>query len=345
MSAPVEGAFTCAALQEIKALADKKFAPDGGVRAAEYVADVEPILMIQEIQTAQFQELADPNKDNTVRVIYMDDCDTDAPEACDTDCDVDGPEIGLQCQDYELDLCFQKSFSVKERKYRGLQNVTMEEEISTNLLKKMKLLDEEVARYAVSRLNSWVGVNANTSPYPVSGTNTVIPSTAWNEDLFGYFYHTMKLNRMPNMKLFLGGLMNQTIWKIQMGASTPEGAVAARKIGSLGKVYTDLFITESELSTKKAFLVNPSSVAFVSKAYFSPYGAGRPMNGSNGARQIWYTMPSYNIPGVVYDVVYQEECASNDVKHSWKITFNGGLFRNPNGCSDNRTGVLGFTCA
>ena len=91
--------------------------------------------------------------------------------------------------------------------------------------------------------------------------------------------------------------------------------------------------------------MNPSSVAFVSKAYFSPYGAGRPMNGSNGARQIWYTMPSYNIPGVVYDVVYQEECASNDVKHSWKITFNGGLFRNPNGCSDNRTGVLGFTCA
>jgi hypothetical protein len=61
-------------------------------------------------------------------------------------------------------------------------------------------------------------------------------------------------------------------------------------------------------------------------------------------------MPSKFLPGINLDVEYQNDCdyyattyPAGQV-HSFKLTFNGGMFLNPVGCVAGRTGVLTFIC-
>lgn len=346
MSAPTSGNFDCARLQEQKLKLSQAFV-NNGVVDADLMADVAPLQMIRSIQTARFPVLQDPQKDNSVKLVWLDNCaDTTADECSTDECAIDGVEGGTQCADYTLDICLESpGIVVTEKKFREMgSTIDMDLEVARMLAREMQGMDQALANQSISKLDSWAGENLNTSPYTVSGNTTTIPAAAWNPDLFGYFAVTRQRNKLPNMKLLLGGLMEQYLWKVQYEASTPEGQAAARKVGALGQVYSDMFTTEAQLGSKAAFLVNPDSVAFVSKAYHAPYGAGRTIYPSGGGKQILYTINSLALPGVVYDVIYQEICDSNDVKHTWKLKVKAGLFLNPTGCNTDRTGVLKFVC-
>lgn len=346
MSSPAAGNFDCARLQEIKVRLDALIDPND-VKNAEYIPDIAPLTMLKAIQTAKFPDLEDPAKVNTYKSVWLDDCDDSQPENCSESCLIDGEEIGTQCKNFELETCFHKSFSVLERKFELLGNtVSMDEEIAVNLAKKIKLMDEEWARRVVSTLDSMAGVNLNGSPYTVAGDTTTIPATAWNPDLFGYFAVTKNRNKMSNMRLLLGGLMEQYFWKIGMETGTPEGQANARKVASLGTVYNDSFVTEEVLGQKTAFLIAPSALAIVNRARYSRYGAGRE-EVSQGHKTIYYTIRSRN-SGIVYDVIYQLQCVDNgdlqDWKHIWDITSRGDVLTSPMFCNPNRTGVLKFVC-
>ena len=347
MSAPTSGNFDCARLQEIKAKLNSAFV-NNGVVDADMTADVASLRMAQDIQTATFTPLQDPNKDNFVKLVWLDNCSEDAAEECSTDeCAIDGVEGGTQCADYELDICLESpGFKVTEKKFRGMGNtIDMDMEVARMLARELQKMDQGLANTWVSKLDSWGGENLNTSPYTVSSTSTAIPAAAWNPDVFGYLSVTRMRNKMPNMKLLLGGLMEQYFWKIANETSTGEGQNNARKVGSLGTVYSDMFTIESELGSKAAFLINPDSIAFVTKAYYSPYGSGRVVPISGGGHQTLYTIRSLALPGVVYDVIYQEVCEGNDIVHTWKLKVKAGMFLNPTGCNTDRTGVLKFLCA
>jgi hypothetical protein len=347
MSAPTSGNFDCARLQEIKANLSTMFVNDG-VLNADLQADVAPLQAIIDMQTASFTPLEDPMKDNTVKAVWFDNCGNDAVEDCNTDeCAIDGVEGGTQCAEYELDICLESpGFKVTEKKFRSLGNtISQNQEISRMLARELQKMDQAVANRSVSFLNASVGENLNNSPYAPSSGYTNIPATAWNPDIFGYFEATRRRNKLPNMRLILGGLMEQYLWKIGMETSTGEGQNNARKVGSLGTVYTDSFTTEDVLTYKAAFLVNPDSVGFVSKAYHTPYGAGRVVPIDGGGNQTLYTVRSLAIPSITYDVIYQVKCIGNDIVHIWKLKFKGGFFLNPTGCNTDRTGVLEFRCA
>lgn len=344
MSSPTAGNFDCARLQEIKVRLDSLINPND-VKAAEYIPDVAPLTMLQQIQTAQFPDLQDPAKDKTVKAIWMDDCDDAEPSNCSgDDCSISGSEIGTVCKEYALDQCFEKSFMVSEEKFRLLgDTVSFDEQVTISLAKKIKLMDEGWARRSVSAMDALAGTNLNTAPYTVSSTSTAIPSTAWNADLFGYFAVTKSRNKLPNMKLLLGGLMEQAFWKIGMETSNPDGQAAARKIGALGTVYTDPFIVEDVLSAKAAFLVSPSALAVVTKARYSRYGSGRE-EVANGYKTIYYTITSPTTK-IVYDVIYQLKCVSGDWQHHWELKSRGAVLSNAVFCNTSRTGVLKFLCA
>jgi hypothetical protein len=347
MSSPTGGNFDCARLQEIKVPLAALVDPND-VKNAEYIPDIAPLKMVQEISTARFPDLEDPTKNNSYKAIWMDDCDDTQPTDCTESCEISGSSIGTVCKNYELDVCFEKSYTVSEMKFRELgSSVNMDQEIAIGLAKKLKLMDEEWARRTVSALDSMSGTNLNTSPYTVSSDSTAIPATAWNPDLFGYFAVTKNRNKLPNMKLLLGGLMEQTLWSVSMQGTDPTGASAARKIGSLGTVYSDSFLTEDVLEHKAAFLVAPSALAVVTKAYFKPYGAGREEVAS-GNKQIMYTITSPN-SGIVYDVTYQVKCITSggikDWEHTWQLKSKGAVLTSPVFCNTSRTGVLQFVCA
>lgn len=347
MSSPTAGNFDAARLQEIKVRMDALINPNE-VKAAEYIPDIAALKMVQAIQTIQIPGLDDPLKDNTFKAIWPDNCDDEQPEDDpDNSCSIEGAQIGLVSKDFSLNESFYKTFSVSERKYRSLgSTISFDEEIAINQLKTMKLMDEGWSRRTIAGLDSMVGVNKNGSPYNVTNPHTEVPAAAWNEDLFTYLAVTKDQNKMPGMQLFLGGLMQTALRKIALETSNPTGASAARKVAQLGNVYSDNFLTETVLGHKAAYLVSPSALGIVTKAYNIPYGAGRE-EVAQGNKQIHYTITSPN-SGITYDVTYQIECVTTsgvkDWLHTWKFSTKGEVVTNAVFCDTDRTGVLKFRC-
>lgn len=344
MSSPTAGNWDCARLQEVKVPLSALISPNE-VKDAEYIPDVAPVKMIKAIQTFKDQGLSNPEKDTVIKGIWMDDCDSDDPDEEDSEgCDITGAEIGTVCAEYELTTKFHKSFSVSDAKFRILgDSVSQNQEVAINLAKKLKLMDEYWAKKVVGVMDSKSGGNLNTAPYTVNGNVTEIPATAWNPDLFGYLKVTKDRNKMPGMVLNLGGVMEQALWKVGMEVSNPEGASAARKVASLGNVYSDSFITESVLGYKAAFLVSPSALALITKARYANYGAGKEEI-ANGNKHIYYTITSPNT-GITYDVIYQRECGANgNWVNTWDIRTFGDVLYNQVFCNASRTGVLQFKC-
>ena len=96
-----------------------------------------------------------------------------------------------------------------------------------------------------------------------------------------------------------------------------------------------------------SILFDPNSAALVTKAENEAYGEqGRVVDTSSGPRVRMYTQESMNLPGIVYDMYYQEVCSGSpdDITHTWKIVTRGDTFLNPLGCNNDRTGILKFVC-
>lgn len=342
MSTTTAGNFDCSKLLEIKAKVQEIWAGEG-VIGKEYVPDVEPALAILQNQTATFTALEDPRKDNWVKTYWVDDCDDTDPEACTDQCTIDGEEIGDNCKDYELTECFEKSFKVTEEMFRT-SLLSQEEVVARALLKKLKLMDEYWAAKAIAFFNASAGVNKfSDGQFTVVGSETFIPAVSWNPDLFGYIDTALWINKLNGGRLLSGTLLKQYMWKVGMETSDPTGASAQAKMTSFGVPYFDRRM-DTILGEKALFLFDPNSVGMATKARHEAYGPeGRIVQTADGPQR-WYTIPSNSLPGVVYDIAYQELCSGNDVSHFWKIKTRGDIFLNPLGCDNDRTGVLKFVC-
>jgi hypothetical protein len=342
MSSIQPGYFDCGKLLEVKAKVEEIF--QGGVIGAEYIPDVEPALAILNNQTATFEVLTNPEKDREVKVYWLDDCDDEDPTECTDQCTIDGDPIGDNCVNYTLGECFEKTLSVTEELFRTSLH-TKEEVVARALLKKMKLMDEFWAAKALAFLNASGGVNTfSDGQYAIVGGNTYVPAAAWNPDIFGYIDTALWMNKLGgNVKMLSGTLLKQYMWKIGMETSDPTGASAQAKMTSFGVPYFDRRM-DTILGEKAVILFDPNATALVTKARHEAYGeAGRIVQTPTGPQR-WYTMPSMNLPGITYDIAYQELCSGDDIKHTWKLKTRGDLFLNPLGCSNDRTGVLKFVC-
>lgn len=339
MSQTAAGNFDCGKLLEIKAKVEEIY--QGGVIDKEYVPDVEPALAIRENQTATFEVLTNPEKDREVKLLWIDDCDDEDPDTCTDQCEIDGEEIGDNCANYVLGECFEKTFKVTEERFRTSMH-SKEEVVARAMLKKMKLMDEFWAAKAIAFLNASAGVNSYAGQYTVSGGTTYVPAYAWNPDIFGYIDTVLWKNKLNGGKMLSGTLLKQYMWKIGMEVTDPTGQSNQAKMTSFGIPYFDRRIDDI-LSEQALFLFDPNSVAMVTKARHAAYTEPRKVDTANGM-QTWYTQNSMNLPGVVYDIAYQELCTGDDVSHFWKIKTRGDIFLNPLGCSNDRTGVLKFVC-
>lgn len=339
MSAIVPGTFDCSKLLELKAKVEEIF--NGGVIEAEYIPDVEPALAVLESQTADFKVLEDPDKDRELKVYWVDDCDDEDPVDCTDQCTMSGEEIGDNCVDYALDECFEKTFSVTERRFRR-SNLGRLEVAARAQLKKMKLMDEFWAAKIIAFLNASGGVNSFPGQYDVSGGTTYIPAHAWNPDIFGYIDTALWMNKLKMGKMLSGTLLKQYMWKVGMETSDPTGASAQAKMTSFGIPYFDRRL-DTILGEKALFMWDPNAIAMATKAEHAAYEVPRVVQTPTGP-QTWYTMESQNLPGIVYDMAYQELCSGDDITHTWKIKTRGGIFLNPLGCNNDRTGVLKLVC-
>lgn len=342
MSAITPGNIDCALLLEVKErVAD--IWDETGTISAEYIATVDTALAIKQNQTARMRLLETPEKDYNLKVWWADDCRTDTPEDCGDQCEVDGPEAGTQCVNYNIRECFQLGFSITEEKLR-----TSEAEeadfTAVQMLKTMKLMDEYINRKSMMLMQAAAGVNKYAGAYTVTGTKTYIPAVAWNEDLFGYLALALRKNKLSLPKMLSGDLLWQSFWKAEMETTNPTGQAQSRKFNSLGGVpYFDIDL-DGVLGLRSAFLFNGASLAIVNKARHAAYGAsGRTVQTEKGP-VFWGTIESRNIPGITYDLYKKETCINDDVKKAWLLKFRGDFLSNPIGCDNDRTGVLQLVC-
>jgi hypothetical protein len=107
------------------------------------------------------------------------------------------------------------------------------------------------------------------------------------------------------------------------------------------RTYNDLFNMNTVVGANKMFMIDKGAIAFASKVRYSK----TPEEISNGANMIRYSIPSKNLPGVSFDVIYKTACSDSDIIHSWKLIARFGTFNNPtSSCDNTNTGVLSFSC-
>ena len=332
------GNFDCGLLLESKVKMNELWADSQA--NLQYVAEVEAYKFVKSLQTVQMTELQDPNKDRVVKVTWLEDCATSEVDDCGDECSPGGSEIEDNCKTYQLDICKSIGFQVKEKYFRG-SNWDRTEVIARAMMTKMKQLDEYIAQLVVSKLDTFAGTNQHVpSHFSTSGHDTVIGAPYWTPELFAYFSEASILNRMRGSQLLSGTNLYQSSFIAAANAGNANGVGAGRMFGSM-PISFDLFNVDSTLGAKKTFMVRPNAVAIVSKSYYPT----TPEEVKGKAAHIRYSVPSENLPGMTYDVIYDTECNGSEITHKWQVRATLGVFANPANCGGTTTGVLSFKCA
>lgn len=330
------GNFDCSALLESKVKMDEVWAD--AQANEDFKAETNALKVLMANQNAQLPDLTDSSKDKTVKVIWLTTCDADDPVDCTTECTIAGNEIGDNCKTYEIGLCKQVEFAINEKALRT-SLWSKEEILAKAMMAYMKKLDETLTQTAVAKLDTYKAANAYLGSFTESGLVTQVPAAYFTPGLMGYFSQAAIKNRITSPYLLDAGNLYQQMWNVQMETSNPTGASAARKMSSI-PIDFDLWNIESTVSAKRTYLIRKNATAFVSKTYWP----STPETITGAAAVTRYSVSSFNLPGVKYDVLFNTECTNNSIIYKWRLTANYDFFINPQDCASFK-GVLAFDCA
>jgi len=336
---------TCALLADVQLAADRVWADSA--KQKDYVANVDVANAVIANQTVRFEALQNPLKDNSVLLYWPEYC-SPTVASCSDDCTISGSKPGTSCQEYTLSMCKQVEFSVDTKAYRTIAT-NFEDAVAVSLLSNMSKLDEAIAVEFVNKMETGKGVNAYTGGKgTVNGFETEIAAPYWNSSLFGYLNLVAKKNQFNNAYLVSGENLYEAYFNAQANAANADGK-GAKTLFDAFPIYFDLFNIDSTLSPDKAtFMLNKNALAFVSKNYWdwsATDAKAEQFGGVGSSAGMRYKIASKNLAGVFYDVIYKIVCSGNEITHSWRLTFNGDIFRNPVGCDLNNTNILKFVCA
>lgn len=327
----------CSALLKSKHKIEEVWKDSGVV--TDYIAEVEALKTIMSKQTARFPDLEDPTKDRTVKVSWFTNCNPTAPTTTIDQCTVGGDEVSDNCTEYVLDMELQTGFNVREKVFRRSDR-SKEEVIAFKTMEVLRGLDEAVVQTVISRLDAACkGENVFLNGFTFSNMDTVIPAASWTPELFAYFAQAQIMNRMRGSYLLSGHNLFQANWIAQQNASNANGSGANKMLSSIPTFY-DMFNIDPVLGVKKTFLIHPSAVAFVNKAYFP--ATPEKIDGKSGVMR--YSINSQNLPGIKYDVIVDVICEGNDWIYKFGFFFKGGFFCNPASCDNKLKLLLGFRC-
>lgn len=309
---------------------------------AFYKAEVEGLRAIMENSAATFTALQDNTKNNTVSVNWIVTSGLVATEGVIDNCLISGPTVSSDKKIYALDMFPKVDFSLTEQQLKDTI-LSKEEVVAKAMLEVLRILDEQLATRAMAKTDAYAGSNmylqAN-GGYPQALNKTQIPTAAAAVDVFAYLQQAMILNRMRNSFLIENGTMYQQQLVAAYNSKNLNGQGNQAAFGSM-QIYNDLFNMTAAGLTSDALLVSRGALAFVYKARFNAV----PEYIAGSVNQTHYSIPSPSLPGVRYDVIYTMACApgavinDTDIKHTWRIMANAGLFLNPTRTLGN-TGIL-----
>jgi hypothetical protein len=334
----VSGDLTCSAIQQIKAAAERHFV-EGGQQALQYISRADTVKTILANQTAKMVELENSDKDYTVGLYWINDCESGEGD-CVNDCIVGGPELSVGCKTYELNLCNSFGFNVKDKVFRT-NLLNKEDVIAKGMLSTEKKLDEWVNRQVITKLDLLAGVNQT----PDNGIKTTVDNTTYipgaymDASVVAELYEDAVLNNMQNSFLLSGNLLWKSNYLADKNKGNADGSGANELFKEFAK-YHDLFALDSTLGGKFMFMVNPNAVFVANKAYYS----STPTEYKGTVGQIRWSKPSSTIPGLVYDWISTLSCANNDITYKFSAYARIGVFGSPLGCDTDNTGIIRYAC-
>jgi len=303
----------------------------------DYVAQVEVVKAIQAQQTATIGTQLRGKKNRTLDISWINACEID--DSAVTNCTFPTTELSTNIQEVELTQERQTGFKVRE--YPFVTNTyDIEEVIAKGLLTASKVLDEWWAAAIVTAINAAKGVNEVTvGKGVVAGTDTYVLPSYWNADLVAYFNRVAIMNRIKNPFLLSGNNLFESVWNAARERNQAGDESKVMKFGELPITF-DLFnIDTANTPDLVTYLIGRGAFAFETKSFY-------PATPVKYIDQHRYSIASYNLPGVRYDVHYTNECDSESdwIDHSFKFKTLGDVFLNPVGCTSTRTNVLSFIC-
>lgn len=319
---------------------------------AQYASEFKPQAGAAEAvlknQTARITPLESQDKDLTVGITWIQTCDV-AVEDCETNCDLDEPELETKRKDYALDVCKKTGFSIDREKNRT-NSYTREEEMARGLAASVKVLDEFWAQKVLASLQAFAGVNVDPAPFTFDAADleTDIPAADYNQSMIPYLIRMGIKNRMASPYFIDGGNLYVNWLNTQFNAGNLDGKGDKARVDAI-KMYFDLFNFGASGVTAETFMINQAAVAMATR---NRHGDAPTLIGGS-VQQTLYTIPSIALPNVKYDVFYTVKCVTVNgkahYKDVWRVQTEGGVFLNPEGCpvtigedTFNPTGVLAF---
>lgn len=337
------GVFSETQLYNLQLKADAEWADR--IQTEDYEANVSFLTgLINKIQTAKLVTRFRNKKDIVAEVSWINACDI-ADQAC-TNCDIDGTELSTNIETYQLDICREASFQASEADF--LDNTyDIEEVLAKGFIEANNELDEYLTQQAVAAINTAAGRNelgtvGEKVVNAVTG-DTSIPPAYWNASLMGYLRRVATMSRFRSPQLFSGHNLFEAVWNAEKDQYNADGKGNWAKFGDMN-INFDLFnVDQVNTPDLITYMINKGAFAIANKAYYDGKTADSPAVMFNEKR---WSIPSRNLPGIIYDVHYRSECeAGNDMyNHQFKLKVHAGMFINPVGCTEDRTGILRFIC-
>lgn len=342
--------LTAAALTAIYYSAESLFADSQ--KKADYVAEVNAAKAIIENTTAKINVLDANNKVRTAK-IYWNKKTTTTIKDCAEDpidlCALSGDESDADGKTFEISECTSAGFVVDDALYAG-SNLNANEVFADNMLKTMKALDEAIAQKIIAKVDSFSSANLDTttgigcpgqvSP-SVSWAQTYIQPSYWTPEVMAYFLRVARLNKFANPFLLDGDNLYTQFFKATNNANNADGSGAKSMMDKM-KYYEDMVnMAVVNGATRKTYMIERGTLAFSSYSLWAKNGMSNPL--PHGAGQFKFSVPSKNIPGLVYDVYTKDECSGEYEKHTVTLKANYDVF-NGAPALNGSTGVLEFIC-
>ena len=338
--------------------------------ALQYQPQIASLPGLLGLQTASLNTALNSidKKEYDVEITWMNACDDF--EIDDISCELGGEEPSTNSQLYTLRKRFTHGFSVREDAFRD-NDYAMQEAISKTLLRIDKTIAERFNRYMIDFINASAGVNVvpDRPGFTTDAVNrrTDIDAAEWTAPIMAYLSRVMLLNRLRNGIILTGSNLYETL--------LVDGAMQANDDGKGDMILWNGMNFLFDLPNVDAvnapdmytYLLTQGAYAVVNKTW-------NPDTPSQNFHDIRYTMPSRFIPGMKYDVFYNNECQkdggdtdidaegtfgdtstfrqdlldnpdwrdgnfrSDTLKHNYKIVLTAEAFLNPLGCDESNLG-------
>lgn len=327
------GDFTASAHQAFLLKAEEKW------KGGKYEDDLKPhcdsLILQLNRQTARFDELSNPNKDNTVTLTWLKSCGietTDLDRSTDI-CTISGTELESDSKEYEYTLDRKIGFTIDAEKLRT-DIYEREDQVAHIMMKADKQLSEWLTVQYLTALATFAGPNIpvingdiTSFSWDDADTTTNVPEASYDIKMVAKLVKMMQLNQVEGGFYINRGSLFEAWVDAGYDTANAEGKGDGARKAAVAMEF-DMWNFSKAAITEDMFLISNNAVAV--KTY-TRHPDKPEIIGGNVQHTI-FRMKSQILPNTYYDVIYQLTCASGHYKHTWQFMTKAGVWLNPEAC-------------